>query len=46
MKPREYEYKKRHLAGYEECLQRLTEIITRSLLRRERLLINYTLCTD
>lgn len=31
MKPVEYEYKKGHLAGYEECLQKCIELLLREL---------------
>ena len=31
MKPREYEYKKGHLAGYEECLQKCIKLLLREL---------------
>lgn len=31
MKPREYEYKKWHLAGYEECLQKCIKLLLREL---------------
>ena len=31
MKPREYEYKKGHLAGYEECLQKCIKLLQREL---------------